>query len=85
MGANVIHRIIAVRGRSLRHEGDNNLLDRRLSPIPDEIIGKLWIHLPKMGAAVQMAALAAQYGPGRYTDRRAFAVYLVAAKTAHPA
>jgi signal peptidase I len=53
IGANVIHRIIAIDQDHFVIKGDNNDWVDGYQPTRDEIIGKLWIHLPKLGAAVE--------------------------------
>lgn len=49
----VIHRIIAAAGGRYTLQGDNNTWVDSYHPTGAEIVGKSWIHLPKMGVAVQ--------------------------------
>lgn len=46
----VIHRVIARDGNTYLFKGDNNGWVDGYQPVPDEIIGKAWIHLPGVGA-----------------------------------
>lgn len=49
MHAYVIHRIIAVDQDRFVLKGDNNSWIDAYRPTQDEIIGKLWLHIPKLG------------------------------------
>jgi signal peptidase I len=49
MQAYVIHRIIQVEGDHYVLQGDNNSWIDAYRPTNDEIIGKLWIYIPKLG------------------------------------
>ena len=53
MGANVIHRIIAIQGDQYILQGDNNAWIDAYQPTRDDMVGKLWLHLPKAGRAVE--------------------------------
>lgn len=53
MGAYVIHRIIETEQNHIIMKGDNNSWIDEYQPTHSEIVGKLWIHLPKMGAAIE--------------------------------
>jgi signal peptidase len=53
MGAYVIHRIIAIEQGQVILQGDNNSWIDAYHPAPDEIIGKQWIHVPKLGRMMQ--------------------------------
>ena len=59
MNANVIHRIIAVNGDRFVFKGDNNSYLDVYQATQAEILGKLWIYLPKFGAAVSWLKLPA--------------------------
>jgi len=45
----VIHRIIDVNRGRYRLQGDNNFWVDQYEPVKQEVLGKLWIHLPKFG------------------------------------
>ncbi len=49
MQAYVIHRIISVEGDRYVLQGDNNSWIDAYRPTNAEIVGKLWIHIPKVG------------------------------------
>jgi signal peptidase len=49
MHAYVIHRIIATEGNHYVLQGDNNFWIDAYRPTNEEIIGKLWMHIPKIG------------------------------------
>lgn len=51
MQAYVIHRIIGVEQGSFILKGDNNTWIDSYNPTDEEILGKLWLHLPKLGNA----------------------------------
>jgi signal peptidase I len=53
MGAHIIHRIIGMEQDRFILKGDNNSWIDAYHPTHAEIIGKLWIHLPKLGTAVE--------------------------------
>ncbi|MGB8213415.1 MAG: signal peptidase I [Anaerolineales bacterium] len=52
MNADIIHRIIGQQGDHFVLKGDNNTWDDATLPTSADILGKLWIHLPKFGTAV---------------------------------
>ncbi len=57
MGRYVFHRIV---GTELGHfilQGDNNSWLDSYQPVEDEIIGKLWVHIPKLGKVVEWVRL----------------------------
>ena len=49
LSANIIHRIIGYDQDRFVTKGDNNSWIDSYEPVRDEIIGKLWIHIPKLG------------------------------------
>jgi signal peptidase I len=49
----VIHRIIAIEQDHYVFKGDNNSWIDTYRPTYDELIGKLWIHIPKLGKAME--------------------------------
>ena len=51
LNANVIHRIIGVNQNHFIVKGDNNSWIDAYQPTLNEIIGKLWIHIPNLGKA----------------------------------
>ncbi len=53
----VIHRIIKVEGNHFVLKGDNNDWIDHYHPIQEEIVGKLWIHVPKLGLVIQWLRL----------------------------
>ncbi len=53
MNANVIHRIIGIEGDRFVLQGDNNSWIDAYRPTRAEIVGKLWLHLVQLGAAVK--------------------------------
>lgn len=53
MQAYVIHRIIGVEGDRFILKGDNNSRIDAYRPTKEEIIGKLWFHVPKLGRLFQ--------------------------------
>ena len=57
MKAYVIHRIIGIEQDQYVLKGDNNSWIDAYRPVQDEIIGKLWIHLPKFGRVFQWLRL----------------------------
>jgi signal peptidase I len=59
MNVNIIHRIIGVNGDRFVIKGDNNSWVDAYHPNADEIIGKLWIYLPKFGNAILWVKLPA--------------------------
>jgi len=52
LNAFVIHRIIGIEQDHYIFKGDNNSWIDTYHPTPDELLGKLWIHLPKLGRAM---------------------------------
>jgi signal peptidase I len=52
MRANVIHRIVGIDGDHYILKGDNNSWIDAYHPTQDEIVGKLWIHAPKLAVAM---------------------------------
>ncbi|MFM8319798.1 MAG: signal peptidase I [Chloroflexota bacterium] len=52
MEADVIHRIIAVDQRRYVLQGDNNAWIDSYRPTAEEIIGRQWLHLPRLGSAI---------------------------------
>ncbi|MDR3576079.1 MAG: signal peptidase I [Anaerolineaceae bacterium] len=52
MNANIIHRIVGTEQDRFVMKGDNNSWIDGYKPTRDEIIGKLWLHLVGLGAAV---------------------------------
>lgn len=53
MGAYVFHRIIATKRERFILQGDNNSWLDDYQPTHNEIVGKLWLHVPKMGKTVE--------------------------------
>ena len=53
MGAYVIHRIIGIEQGQFIIKGDNNSWIDAYHPTHDEILGKQWIHAPKLGRTMQ--------------------------------
>ena len=53
LNAFVIHRIIAVEQDHYVFKGDNNSWIDTYRPTRAELIGKLWIHMPKLGKAME--------------------------------
>ena len=65
----VFHRIITEKLERFTLQGDNNSWTDTYQPSKDEILGKLWLHIPKGGTAIQkirnpfiMAAIAGALG-----------------------
>jgi signal peptidase I len=56
-GEKIIHRIIGVVQDRYIVKGDNNVWIDPHRPSHDEILGKLWIHAPKLGLAIQWLRL----------------------------
>ena len=50
---NVFHRIIGLEGGHYIMKGDNNAWVDAYKPLPEEVIGKLWIDLPGAGNIIQ--------------------------------
>lgn len=50
----VIHRIIAREGERFVFQGDNNSFVDAYQPRSDELIGRLWLHLPRAGTLLQI-------------------------------
>lgn len=57
MGAYVIHRIIDVEQDRYVLKGDNNSWIDAYYPTQNEIVGKLWIHVPQLGIVMQWLRL----------------------------
>ncbi len=57
MNDNVVHRIISTAQDRFILQGDNNTWVDEYEPTQAEVVGKLWIHLPKAGAAVKWLQL----------------------------
>jgi signal peptidase I len=55
--AKIIHRIIGFEKGRFDLKGDNNSWIDPLHPTQDEILGKLWLHLPKLGLVVNWLRL----------------------------
>ena len=53
MKANIIHRIIGMDGDRFVLKGDNNGWVDAYHPTQTDIVGKLWIHAPKLASALQ--------------------------------
>ena len=53
MGAYVIHRIIETKQDYFILKGDNNSWIDAYHPTRNEIVGKLWIHIPKLGKTME--------------------------------
>jgi signal peptidase I len=53
MGQYVIHRIIGIKQEQFELKGDNNSWIDAYHPTHDEVVGKQWIHAPKIGIAMQ--------------------------------
>lgn len=53
MGSFVFHRIIGAELDRFILKGDNNSWLDSYQPVRDEIVGKLWVHIPKLGKAVE--------------------------------
>jgi signal peptidase I len=49
----VIHRIIGLEGDRFVFQGDNNDFIDSYRPTADELIGRLWLHIPRVGVALQ--------------------------------
>jgi len=62
LNAFVIHRIIAIQQDHYIFKGDNNLWIDTYHPIREELIGKLWIHIPKLGTAMEWLHLPIHMG-----------------------
>jgi signal peptidase I len=57
MGRYVFHRIIKTELGRFILQGDNNSWLDSYQPVQDEIIGKLWVHIPKLGKVVEWVRL----------------------------
>ncbi len=57
IGRYVFHRIIEIKSNQFVLKGDNNAWLDSYQPAQDEIVGKLWIHIPKLGKAVEWVRL----------------------------
>jgi len=53
MNSNVFHRIIGQEGGRYIMKGDNNAWVDTYRPLPEEVIGKLWVDLPGAGNIIQ--------------------------------
>lgn len=53
LGKYVFHRIVNMNLDRFVLQGDNNSWLDTYNPIQDEIIGKLWVHIPKLGKAIE--------------------------------
>jgi signal peptidase len=62
LNAFVIHRIIAIEQEHYVFKGDNNPWIDTYRPTRAELIGKLWIHIPKLGKAMQWLRLPIHMG-----------------------
>lgn len=62
INAFVIHRIIAIDQDRYVFKGDNNSWIDTYRPTRDELIGKLWIHMPKLGKAMEWLRLPIHMG-----------------------
>lgn len=62
VNAFVIHRIIAIEQDHYVFKGDNNPWIDTYRPTRAELIGKLWIHIPKLGRAMQWLRLPIHMG-----------------------
>ncbi len=51
--SNVFHRIIGIENSHFTLRGDNNSWIDAYRPSSDEVIGKLWLHLPRAGTLLQ--------------------------------
>lgn len=57
LGRFVFHRIIGAELDRFTLQGDNNSWVDSYHPSQDEIVGKLWIHIPKLGRAIKWVRL----------------------------
>jgi signal peptidase I len=57
MGRFVFHRIIDLNLDRFVLKGDNNSWSDSYQPTSEEIVGKLWVHIPKLGKAIQWLRL----------------------------
>lgn len=55
MGRYVFHRIVSAQAGRFILQGDHNAWLDNYQPSQDEVIGKLWIHIPSAGKAIQWA------------------------------
>lgn len=53
MNSNVFHRIIGQEGARYILKGDNNAWVDTYKPLPEEVIGKLWVYVPGAGNIIQ--------------------------------
>lgn len=53
MGQFVFHRIVDLSPDRFILKGDNNAWTDTYQPTKDEIVGKLWVHIPKLGKAIE--------------------------------
>ncbi len=57
LGSYVFHRIIGTQLDRFILKGDNNAWEDSYHPGQDEIVGKLWTHIPKLGKAIEWVRL----------------------------
>ena len=57
LGEVILHRIHSVDARGFRTEGDNNSWLDPDTVRPEEILGRLWLHVPRVGAFVHAGTL----------------------------
>ncbi|MGO9300534.1 MAG: signal peptidase I [Acidimicrobiales bacterium] len=48
----VLHRIIGEKGGHFLMKGDNNDFVDPYHPVPSDVVGKLWVHVPKVGRLI---------------------------------
>ncbi len=58
----VFHRIIGTQGEHFVFKGDNNQWIDSYQPVPSELVGKFWLHLPGAGKWVRWARLPSNMG-----------------------
>ena len=78
----VLHRIIGVVGGRFLMKGDNNDFVDSFHPLPSDVVGRLWLHVPKLGhlfndsryrkagVVVTVAAMAGTIGIPAQRERR---------------
>ena len=57
LGSYVFHRIVETEPGRFILKGDNNSWLDSYHPSQDEIVGKLWVHIPKLGKAIEWVRL----------------------------
>ena len=62
LNAFVIHRIIAIEQDHYVFKGDNNPWIDTYRPTRDELVGKLWVHMPKLGKTMEWLRLPINMG-----------------------